>query len=123
VKDQTMLLRQGSPGFLREGRPPSQVFRPTPSHGFKLSVDDGDLTTAVDSWTHFTADLGLQSVGVLGVRVPECSDEGLPCCPDPKPDNPAHALIDFTGLKDKDIRRKGKVLLNHALERDWLYQP
>ncbi len=122
MNDRTTLLRQVNPGFMREGKPSSQVFRPTSDHHFQLSVDDGDMTDAKSSWSHFTAELNLSSIGVLGITVPECSEQDLPCRPDPKPDNPAHALIDFSGLNDTAIRRKGKALLNRALERGWLYQ-
>lgn len=123
MNDRTTLLRQVNPGFMREGKPSSQVFRPTSDHHFRLSVDNGDLTDARSSWTHFTAELKLSSIGVLGITVAECSEQDLPCKPDPMPGNRAHALIDFSGLNDTTIRRKGKVLLNHALIRDWLYRP
>ena len=105
----TLLLRQVHPSFVQAGRVTSQVFRPTPKDESLLSVYDGDQISAEDSWTHFTNKQGFQSVGVLAVTVDECDAEGLFARSDPGP-FPEHAVIDFTGLSENQIEKKGKKL-------------
>ncbi len=118
---ETLLLRQIHPHFIQNDRVTSQAFRPTPKDEGKLSVYDGDLITAEDSWKHHTG-LGLESGGVLAVTVQECAAESLPAYPSPQI-FPEHAHIDFTGpgLTKSDIRAKAKRLLAAALERGWQY--
>jgi len=118
----TLLLRQVHPSFIQAGRVTSQAFRPTPKDRSLLSVYDGDQITAEASWTHFTGQDGCTSAGVLGMTVGECAAEGLPARPDPEP-FPEHAVIDFTGLTDNQIEKKGKKLKAKAEARGWLYQP
>lgn len=121
MTDATMLLRQVHPSWVQQGRVTSQAFRPTPKDKHLLSVYDGDLITAADSWTHFSGTLGFPSVGVMAVSVAECSTLDLPARPDPEP-FPEHAVIDFSGLAENQIEKKGKRLKAKAEERGWLHQ-
>ena len=64
--DATLLLRQVNPSWLQSGRITSQVFKPTLKDNNRLSVYDGDKITAREAWEHFTINMGLKSVGVMG---------------------------------------------------------
>jgi hypothetical protein len=121
VTEDTLLLRQVHPGFIQDGRPSSQVFRPTPKDEFKLSVYDGDLITPEQSWRHFTGELGCRSAGVLAVTVRECSEQSLPVVSSPEVFE-QHAHIDFAGCTTGQIEKKGKKLLAAALGRGWLFR-
>jgi hypothetical protein len=79
VTDETLLLRQIHPVFIQNDRVTSQAFRPTPKDHGQLSVYDGDMISAEESWKHHTG-LGLESEGVLAVTVRECEAESLPGC-------------------------------------------
>jgi hypothetical protein len=48
--DEELLFRQVHPSFVRDGRPSSQAFRPTPKDDRKLSVARGALTTPAASY-------------------------------------------------------------------------
>lgn len=117
----TLLLRQIHPNFVQAGFATSQAFRPTPKDDSKLSVYDGDQIMAEASWVHYTTELQLPSIGTVAVSVAECQAENLPARPDPKP-FPEHAVIDFTGLTDKQCYAKSKKLQAKAQARDWLHQ-
>jgi hypothetical protein len=124
ISSSTILLRQINPNWRSKklqdkGRITSQAFRATKKDKKKVSVDNGDLTTAEDSYIHFTSVLRYLSIGVYGVTVSECSSLGLPVCPDPKPDRPSHTLIDLRG-QSKSV---SKGLLEKATDRGWLYLP
>ncbi len=121
MNDATLLLRQVNPSWIQQGRVTSQAFKPTPKDDFKLSVYDGDLITPLDSWTHFTEMLRLQSVGTLAVTVAECSAQELPARPDTQPFL-EHAVVDFTGLGSSQIEKKSKKLNALAAGRGWLFQ-
>ena len=98
MTESTELLRQVNPKFLHQGRPSSQVFKPTAKDDKKLSVYDGDLIAAEAAWQHFTNELGHSSVGVLAVTVGECHSQELDVRPDPTP-FPEHAIISFENCK------------------------
>ena len=117
----TLLLRQIHPSFVQNGYTTSQAFRPTPKDQSKLSVYDGDLITPEASWAHYTTFLTCQSAGTMAITVDECTAENLPAQPDPEP-FPEHAVIDFSGLTDKEIYKKSKKLQAKAEMRGWLYQ-
>lgn len=116
----THLLRQVNPGFVQEGRITSQVFLPTPKDENKLSVYDGDLITASDSWKHFTGELRFPSTGVVAVTVGECSALALPAQSDSIP-FPEHAVINFEGQGTSSISRLSKKLKAMAEARGWLF--
>jgi hypothetical protein len=117
----TLLLRQVHPSFVQAGRVTSQAFRPTPKDNSLLSVYDGDQITPEKSRAHFTSQDNCKSCGVMAVTVDECSAEDLPTRADPAP-FPEHAVVDFNGIADGQIERKGKKLKAKAEIRSWLYQ-
>jgi hypothetical protein len=102
VNPATILLRQIHPSWVQQGRVTSQAFRPTPKDESKLSVYDGDQIEPEPAWRHFTATLGFQSAGVLGITVSECTDLELKVTPDPEP-FPEHVLIDYSGFEQKVV--------------------
>ena len=117
----TIVYRQIHPSFVQGGFPTSQAFRPTPKDKSQLSVYDGDLISTERAWAHYTADLGLASVGVMGLSVAECTAESLAVCSAPEA-FAEHAVIDFAELTDKECRNKSKKLQSKAVERGWLYR-
>lgn len=121
MNDDSLLLRQIHPGFVQDGRPSSQAFRPTPKDEQKLSVYDGDQITAPASWEHYTDVLQLDSCGVLAVTQSECSTLTLPVVADPDP-FPEHALIDFSAHSKSATEKKAKQLKAKAVARGWLYR-
>ena len=121
VIDDTLLLRQVHPAWVQAGRVTSQAFKPTPKDGKRLSVYDGDLISAAESWRHFTSELGFASTGVMAVTVEECKKLDLSVEPDPKP-FPSHAVIKFDDCSAAEIPKKAKYLKQFAESRGWLYQ-
>ena len=121
MTDTTLLLRQIHPTWHQQGRVTSQAFRPTPKDEDKLSAYDGDLIEAKPAWEHYTTVQKKESIGVLAVTVAECSALKLTAASSPKVFK-EHCHIDFSGLKPKEIERKGKLLRDHAVKRDWLYR-
>ena len=117
---ETLLLRQVSPGWIREGRITSQVFRPTVKDKKRLSVYDGDRITAQDAYLHYTRQF--PSSGVVAVSVAECQQQDLPVAPDPKPQFSEHAIIDFNACSKSEIKRKSKILQCAAENRGWKYR-
>ncbi len=120
MTETTLLLRQVNPSWIQQGRVTSQAFRPTPKDQKRLSVYDGDQITAERSWTHFTHTLGFASVGILAVTVQECADHDLAAVPDPQP-FPEHAVIDYSGFAENEIKAKAKHLRTAAETRGWQY--
>ena len=119
----TLLLRQVSPSWIKNGQATSQAFTPTPKDELRLSVYDGDQITPEVSWNHFTTEQGLESFGVLAVTVQECQDAGTTVVPDPTP-FAEHVVIDFTELtSNSKIRAIGKRLTQRANDRGWLHGP
>jgi hypothetical protein len=121
MTETTLLLRQINPAFVQQGRVTSQAFRPTPKDQQKLSVYDGDMISPEQAWVHFTANQGLQSVGVLGVTVQECRNEDLVVRSSPE-HFAEHAEIDFLGFTPNQCEKKGKRLRSAAEARGWLYR-
>lgn len=123
VNSQTLLLRQINPNWIRDGRVTSQAFRPTPKDDRRLSVSDGDVVSPQESWKKFTKN-GLASQGVLAVTVAESKSIGLVVSSDPLPEQPEHAVIDFTNIVSKNqIEQVSKILVFAATKRGWLYRP
>lgn len=121
MNDSTLLLRQIHPGFLQDGRPSSQAFRPTPKDEKTLSVYDGDKISPADAWNHYCSRSGLASSGVLAVSVNECCVLELSVIPDPEP-FPEHVVIDFSGYGKGEVEKKAKQLKIQAETRGWLYK-
>ena len=118
----TLLFRQVSPSWMRDGRPTRQAFTPTAKDKGYLSVYDGDMVTAEEAWLHYTQKLGLVSVGVIAVSCHECAILEIPVTPDPTP-FPSHVIIHFTGYTNAQIKTKARLLTRLANERDWQYRP
>ena len=111
------LFRQVHPTWIQEDRLTSQAFRPTPKDKGQLSVSRGSMTTAAAAFELHTRGRGLVSAGVWAVQVADCSALGLPVYPDPlaEPvDDPAHAVVDFRNVSDKEARAKSQVLRSKA---------
>lgn len=121
MNDETLLLRQIHPGFLRDGAVTSQAFRPTPKDDDRLSCDDNDKISAEAAWCRHTAQ-NLRSSGVQGVTSGECKAQMLRVDPDATP-HPEHVSILFGGLSHSQREKISKRLREHAATRDWLFQP
>jgi hypothetical protein len=127
--DEELLFRQVHPSFVRDGRPSSQAFRPTPKDNGKLSVARGSLTTPAASYELHTAQLGLGSAGTWAVTVGECREQALRVIPDPltsppeKVADPAHALVDFTPHSKNQAEGRGARLARKAVDRGRLHPP
>lgn len=121
MNDTTIVYRQIHPSFVQAGFPTSQAFRPTPKDQSKLSVYDGDLITPENAFQHYVNQLSLASDGVMGLTVAECAAVSLAVCSDIEP-FPEHAIIDFSGLLDKDCRTKSKILRETAVQHGWLHR-
>ena len=107
------LFRQVHPSWIQAGKPTSQAFKPTPKDEGLLSVSRGAKTSAAAAFELHTRGKRCQSVGVWGVLVAHCSDAGLAVHEDPLIEpvaDPAHAVLDFRGLGDKDVRAKSQLL-------------
>ena len=117
----TLLFRQVSPSWMQDGQPTRQAFTPTSKDNGYLSVYDGDMITAEESWLYHTQKLGFISVGVVAVSCDECAALELPVEPDPAP-FPSHATINFTGHTRAQIREKAKELSEAANQRGWQYR-
>jgi len=122
MNGETLLLRQVNPSWIQQGRLTSQVFRPTPKDEKLLSVYDGDMISAENAWKHFTDRLHCASVGVRAVTLHECEIHSLVARPDPDP-FPEHAVIDFSGHPENQIKSLAKQLSRLADIRGWLYRP
>ena len=122
MNDETPLLRQIHPTFMQNGQPTYIAFRPFPRDEGHLSVYDGDMISAEQSYKYHTGTRNLKSGGVMGVLVKECSSIELPTASSPE-EFEEHAHIDFTKYGDKkDIVEKSKGLLDFALKRDWMHK-
>lgn len=123
MKLETFLLRQVHPDFVNCGRITSQVFRPTFKDDGKLSVDDGDKTTAEAAFKNYTECRNLRSAGVVAVTLGECEKLQLSVSPDPIECVPSHALMDFSSLSRGQKRSAAKKLRKYANDRGWQYRP
>jgi hypothetical protein len=123
MNNQTLLLRQVHPQFLSGDQLSSQAFLPFPKDHGRLSVYDGDQISAESAYRHYTDALRLQSRGVWAVTGAESADLGLPHLPDPLPNSPAHAVIDFGQRSEKECRKLAKRLRDFAVQRGCLHPP
>lgn len=92
-----------------------------------LSVARASRTTAEAAFQHHTGCLKLSSAGTWAVAVGECTQLGLPARPDevtelPCPD-PAHAVVDFSGLSNSKVEAHGTRLARLANDRGRLHSP
>ena len=121
MNNETLLFRQVSPAFIKDGRVTSQAFTPTRKDNEKLSVYDGEQFSAEESWKHFATNTNGNSVGVLAVTVNECSSQNLRVVPDNNAFQ-GHALIDFSSLGKNQTRIKSRILTEDAIRRGWQYK-
>lgn len=123
MNDETLLLRQVHPQFLKDDQLTSQAFFPFPNDNGRLSVYDGDQISAETSFRHYTEDLRLQSRGVWAVSGAESAGVDLPYVADPQTESPAHAVIDFGSRTEKECRKLAKRLREFAVLRGCRHAP
>jgi hypothetical protein len=123
VKANTVLMRQINPNFFIDEYLSSQAFTPFPKDEGRLSVYDGDIMNAQQSFLHFTETLRFKSVGVWGITNTEVEKTGLTGNPDPLQDFSAHAFVDFRSVSTKEWRKLAKKLRTFAVNRGRLYPP
>ena len=121
MTEETILLRQVNPSFVEGEGASSQAFYPFPKDNGKLSVDDGDLTSAEAAFEFYTTVQKLASAGTCGVTRSEVTSTGLSSSSNPLTDNPAHALIDFGDRDDKACRKLARKLKAFANARGRLH--
>jgi hypothetical protein len=124
-----LLLRQVHPTFVRDGRPSSQVFRPTPKDEGLLSVNRGASTSPLSAYATFIARPHCKSCGVVAVTVGDCENQQLPAhdapmvAQDDGHDDPSHAVINFNGLSKSAVEKKASVLIRIAMEHGFRHGP
>ncbi|MDQ8732407.1 hypothetical protein [Bradyrhizobium sp. LHD-71] len=113
-----VLFRQIHPGFVEDGVPSSQPFRPTPKDQNKLSVDRSSAITPEASFTLFQENGGA-TIAVYGLSVGDFASEAIICHPDPLPElnNPAHAIADYSPHKTSQHKTIAKRLKRLAIAR------
>ena len=131
LNDDTLLQRQVHPDFVQDDQVTSQAFtpmidkaKPVDDQKRTLSVYDGDQISPVASWSHYTQELGRESVGVVGVLVRECAERGLGVFADGVPYK-EHAYIDFEVVPDltgNKIQKLAKRLAVLARKHEWLHR-
>lgn len=122
MNQDTRLWRQVHPSFIEQEFPTSQTFRPTKKDEEKLSVDNGDIINAEESYLGHT-EKGYLSVGVLAVTVGEYQEIDLEVEKDSDENLPAHAFIVFSGISKKEQKDKAKLLRDKAVNRGWQHKP
>ena len=110
----TLLYRQVHPGSLRrDGTIASKVLDPFRGGGREgarkreLSVYNGDLIEPGDAFKHYTTQLKLASVGVIGIDEDECRALQV---------DVVHDEIGYTPIVARKLR-------DLAVERGWMYGP
>ena len=104
--EEAMFFRPINPKHFSESGPTSEAFIPFPKDKGGLSVDDGQLITAGQSWERATKVCGLNSCGTWGVSKHDVETvSSLEIKPDPQLCNKAHCLVSaclphlFDGLR------------------------
>jgi hypothetical protein len=128
VNDHTLLYRQAHPSFFNNDRITSQAFVPFPKDDGGLSVDDGDLVTAQNSFDFYTVTLGLESEGIWAVTSQEATELNTPVVATPTAANSAHCDLKFPLQDDKKLEMKewrkiAKKLKVKATQRGCQYSP
>ena len=78
-----------------------------------MSVDNGDMVSAEESFRSFTE--RFESAGVLAVTVAECQAQELQVVPDSQLDRSAHTVIDFSGLSGGKTKKAAERLRDDAV--------
>ena len=121
-----VLFRQIHPNSLHDGEPGSDRFMPSELDANKLSVDRSAKTSAAAAHALYTS-IGKKSAAVFGLTVGEFSNEDIQCFEDPitgdpiLPDNPAHALSDYSAHDAKKQKVIAKRLKRLAVTRGCLH--
>lgn len=118
-----LLLRQVHPSHFKNGLS-SGAFRPTPNDRDMLSVDCSNMTTPEASYNlHLSktkelpdgSRVTLETSGTWAIPRASCADNSLPVTKDPlvattsQPANPAHHLVDFSGVNGNPKRKNDTV--------------
>lgn len=123
-----VLFRQIHPNSLQQGEPGSDRFRPSEMDANQLSTDRSTLTSAAAAHALYTS-TGKKSAAVFGLTVSEFQNESIVCIEDPVknrpglPDNPAHALADYSQHELNKQKIIAKRLKRLAVERGCLHLP
>ena len=120
IDNDTGVYRQIHTSFYKNKRVASVAFLPKSEDNYNLSVYDGSKITPELAWQHYTVQKRRASVGVLAVTVNECMAEQLT----PRPDTQEfeeHAIIEFGVSRDRQARRKARILRNLAVDRGWRF--
>ena len=112
-----LLFRQASPGWMREGRPSAQLFRPRPKDQGKVSVDRDSVIKTAQASRDLAIKNRFPSAGTWAVSVAEVNGETLDVFADPSQRNSAHALIDMTALSTGQQANAADRLHSVALGR------
>lgn len=121
-----VLFRQIHPNSLQDGEPGSDRFRPSEVDNNKLSTDRSSVTSPEAAHRLYTS-TGKLSAAVFGLSVEEFATESISCVVDPikddpvLPDNPAHALADYSDHDAKKQKVVAKRLKSLAIKRGFLY--
>lgn len=124
MEQATNLYRQIHPSWIQNNRVTSQAFRPTPKDDKKLSVYNGDMYNAQESFEHYTKTNNLPSDGVLSVTVFEATDNTNLTCSEDNELFQGHALINYGDLETNgQIERVSKKLTTTAFTKGWAFKP
>lgn len=100
----------------------SGVFTPTEKDEDKLSVYDGEVFSAQDSYDHFTSKYS--SYGVLSVSIEEVNSENPLFIEKDNDPFDGHCSINFSSVSSKNGKtKKAGKLRNFAVNRNWTYKP
>lgn len=120
MKNETLLLRQVHPSFIKDSEITSQVFRPTPKDEDMLSMYDGDMISAEDAYINYNETPNCSSVAVVAVSNEECLSQGIPVVEDRVPFI-EHISLNFSAMQRNEIEKKAKLLKALAKNRGYLY--
>lgn len=113
----TFLLRQIVKNWIRNERVTSQAFNYK-----EISFYHGDMISPKDAWDYHTQCLNLRSIGVVKVKVSECTQEGVTTIHDGI-GFPEHVSGDCSGLTNKQRRDAARKLAKKANARGWQHNP
>lgn len=100
----------------------SGAFTPTEKDEDKLSVYDGEVFSAQDSYDHFTSKYS--SYGVLSVSIEEVNSENPLFIEKDNDPFDGHCSINFSSVSSKNQKtKKAGKLRNFAVNRNWTYKP
>lgn len=127
----SLLHRQISPAYFRNGRVSWKAFKPRPADQGGLSVNCGKMVSAQQAYETFVAiphpktpGTFLKSDGVRSVSREECAGLERPVVQSTSEGGDAsHHLIDFNPLGEEQVEACAQSLSEFAEARGWQYQP